>query len=107
MPAPVQRAHLVQMSFIISLFNKLLQDQLIHFGYRRADESAPLMVHFTYFFREDHIAHPYGRRDGLGKCTDVDHFPVCVIALEGRDGLPFIPEFTVIVIFNDIPVFRF
>ncbi len=53
MPAPVQRAHLVQMPFVISLFNKLLQDQLIYFGYRRADESAPLMVHFTYFFRKD------------------------------------------------------
>ena len=56
---------------------------------------------------QDHIADPDGGGQGFGKGIHIDHFAAGVDTLQGRDRFSVQPEFTVIIILNNITAFLF
>ena len=54
--------------------------------------------------RQHHKAHADSRGNGLGKCSHINHTAAPVHALQRRNRLSLVSEFTVIIILNQIPV---
>lgn len=100
----ITHPHLVQMPFEITVPDKLIQDSLVDSGYRTGIERTIPAVHLQQCLRQHHIADTDRRCDRLGKSTDVDHFSPIVRGLQGRNRFAAIPEFTVVIIFDQIAV---
>ena len=90
--------------FEITVPDKLIQDSLVDSGYRTGIERTIPAVHLQQCLRQHHIADTDRRCDRLGKSTDVDHFSPIVRGLQGRNRFAAIPEFTVVIIFDQIAV---
>ena len=101
---PVAHPHFIQMPLEIPVPDKFIQDPLVDSGHRAGIKRAIPAVDIQQIPRQYHIADTDCRCNSLGKCTDVDHFSLFIGRLQGRNRLAPIPEFTVVIVLDQITI---
>ena len=100
----VQGSHAVQVSLIISLGYKLIENVLVNPGHRGKIETGSFPVCLQQMLRQHHESHTDSRGYGLGKCSHVNHTAAPVHSLQRGNRLSLVSELAVIIILYQIPV---
>ena len=97
-------AHAVQVLFVVPLRHKASQCVLLETGDGAGIEPQLLPKGREQPLRQHHIADADGRRDGLGKCVQIDNAPTLVHGEQCGDGAAYKAELAVVVVLQNVSV---